>query len=208
MKKNLFMIPALVVGMVPLAFGQAQPVTKIGIIHMQQAIIQTKDGMKAVNDLKAKFSPRQQELEKKQQNIAQLQDQLRKGTATMSEDAKAKITRDIDTNTKSLNRDNEDLQADVEQEENKIYQELGSKLYAVVDKYAKDNGYTLIIDVSVPQQPVLWAADATNITSDIIVLYDKAHGGLGTSSPAPAAAPKAAPAPALAPKPAPAAPKK
>ena len=34
------------------------------------------------------FGPRKGELEKKQSNIAQLQDQLRKGSNTMSDDAK------------------------------------------------------------------------------------------------------------------------
>ena len=98
----------------------------------------------------------------------------------------------------------------MEQEEGKIFNELGSKLYAIVEKYAKDNGYTMIIDVSGQQQPVWWASDSINITNEVVALYDKANVGGATSG---AAAPKApaagAPAvPVRPPVPPPAAPKK
>ena len=217
MKKNLLVVPALLLGIaaVARAQGAAAPV-KIGIIHVQAAILQTKDGQKAAADLKTKFAPKQAELEKKQAAIEGLREQMQKGSATMSDEAKAKIARDIDANTKSLQRDNEDLQSDVEQEEGRIFNDLGSKLYAVVEKFAKDNGYSLIIDVSNQQTPVWWAAESINITAEITSLYDKAHPvAAGAAAPAhttpasPAATPSAAPARTAPAAPsAPAAPKK
>ena len=51
--------------------------------------------------------------------------------------------------------------------------ELGGRIMVVIDKYAKDNGYTLILDVSSPQTPVLFASNGSDITKDIIELYDK-----------------------------------
>jgi outer membrane protein len=207
LKKNQFVVPALLLGIAVIARAQggapAAGPTKIGIIHVQAAILQTKDGQKAAADLKAKFAPKQAELEKKQAAIEGLREQMQRGSATMSDEAKAKIARDIDANTKSLTRDNEDLQTDVEQEEGKIFNDLGSKLYQIVEKFAKDNGYSMIIDVSSQQTPVWWAADSINITAEITSLYDKAHPG--TSAAAPAQAPKPAAA-APAPKPAVAAP--
>lgn len=198
MKKNPFVVPALLLGIAVLARAQGAAPAKIGIIHVQAAILQTKDGQKAAADLKAKFAPRQAELEKKQAAIEGLREQMQKGSATMSDEAKAKIARDIDANTKALMRDNEDLQTDVEQEEGRIFNELGSKLYAIVEKFAKENGYSIIIDVSSQQTPVWWAADSINITAEITSLYDKAHPP--GSAAAPAAKPAAAaPAPATKP---------
>jgi outer membrane protein len=146
---------------------------KVGIIHIQNAIISTKDGQKAAGELQARFAPKKADLDKKQGTIAQLQDQLRKGSNTMSDEAKQKLMRDIDQNTKSLNRETEDAQAELDQEQGKIMQELGQRLMAVIIKYAKDNGYSLILDVSSQQTPVLYAADGIDITTDIIGLYDK-----------------------------------
>jgi outer membrane protein len=43
----------------------------------------------------------------------------------------------------------------------------------VIDKYARDNGFALILDVSSPQTPVLYAANSIDITQAIVELYDK-----------------------------------
>lgn len=196
MKKSIFVLPALALTTALMANAQAAASTKVGIIQLQQAILSTKDGQKAVAELRTRFEPKRSELEKKQATIGSMQDQLRKGSATMSEDAKNKLVRDIDQATKTLNRDTEDAQAEVEQAENKIMQELGGRIMAVVDKYAKDNGYALVLDVSNPQAPVVFAASSIDITREVIDLYDK------NAPAAPAAAAPAAAAPAAA-KPAP-----
>jgi outer membrane protein len=209
LNKNLVVFPALVLGMAAMVHAQAAP-AKVAIIHVQNAILQTKDGQKAASELQSRFAPKKSGLDKKQADIAALQDTLRKGSATMSEDAKAKLMRDIDANNKSLQRDTEDAQADLDAEQGKIMQELGNKVMAVLEKFATANGYALVLDVSNPQTPVLWAATSIDITSDIVKLYDQANPGTGapatakppaapvTSAPKPAT--PSAPAPAPAPK--------
>jgi outer membrane protein len=193
LKNSTFVAPALVLAAAMIAQAQPAP-TKVGIIQIQQAVLSTKDGQKALADLQARFGPKKAELEKKQNSIAQMQQQLRSGSATLSEDAKNKLVRDIDQNTKSLNRDTEDAQAEVEQAENKIMQEIGQRIMAVINKYARDNGYALILDVSNPQAPVVFAADSIEITKEIIELYDKSAPAAAASPAAKPAAPAARPA--------------
>jgi outer membrane protein len=192
LKNSLFVAPALVLAAATLAQAQPAP-TKVGIIQIQQAILSTKDGQKALADLQGRFGPKKAELEKKQNAIAQMQQQLRSGSATLSEDAKNKLVRDIDQNTKSLNRETEDAQAEVEQAENKIMQDLGQRIMAVINKYARDNGYALILDVSNPQTPVVFAADTIEITKEIVDLYDKNAPAAAAPAAKPAAPPAARP---------------
>jgi outer membrane protein len=210
LKKKLLISSALVLGATMLAQAQGTTPTKIGIIHVQAAILGTKEGKKAGEELNSKFGQRKSDLEKKQAGIDQLKDQLQKGSATMSDEAKNKLMRQIDGETTALKRATEDAQADVEQEEGKIINELGAKLYAVVEKYARENGYSMIIDVSGQQQPVWWASDSINITNEVVGLYDKAYPGAGTTSaakpPATGSAPASPPHPAAAPTSAPATP--
>jgi len=196
LKKNFVVFPALVLGMA--AMVHAQTPAKVAIIHVQNAILQTKDGQKAASDLQGRFAPKKADLDKKQADIAAPQDTFRKGSATMSEEAKAKLTRDIDANNKSLQRDTEDAQADLDQEQGKIMQELGNKVMAVLEKYATANGYALVLDVSNPQTPVLWASQTIDITGDIVKLYDQANPGTGApaAAKAPAGTAPAAPRPA------------
>ena len=204
MKKNL-VLPALVLGVAALAQAQGQVPTKIAVINVQTAILSTKDGQKAAADLQTAFNPRQQDLEKKQADLTALQDQLRKGSATMSEDAKTKLMRDIDATTTRVNRDRQDASSDLDEAQGKIMQELGGKMMAVMEKYAVQNGYAVVLDVSNPQTPVLWAASAVEITNDIVKLYDQAYPGAAAALGAPAAKPPAAVKPPAAPAAAPAA---
>ena len=189
MKKSLFLVPVLIWGAFAPARVQAQVPTKVAIIHVQSAILGTKDGQKAQQDLQARFTPRRSAIEKKQADLAALQDQLKKGSATMSDAAKEKIT-----------RDGEDFDAEVQQEEQKLMNDLGQKMMDVIIKYATQNGFALVVDVSNPQTPVLWADQSINITEPIVKLYDQAHPGTG-AAPAATAPAAAAPKPA-APKPA------
>ncbi len=186
--------PAAAPATVPSA--PAGTATKVGIIHIQGALMSTKEGQKAAAELDAKYTPKKAEVEKLQQEIQALQDQVRKGSATMTQDAKDKLARDIDERNKQLQRTTEDAQAELDQDQNKILQTLLQKMNTVIDKYAVQNSYAVILDVSNQQGPVVWAASGVDITADIIKLYDQAY-----PVTAPAAAPAAKPA-AAAPKPA------
>jgi outer membrane protein len=168
-------IAPLVLALAGTVLAHAQAATgKVGVINIQSAIVTTKDGQKAAQELDAKAAPKRKTLESKQTEINTLKDQLQKGANALSETAKAEIVRNIDTKTKSFNRDMEDAQAEVEADQQKVLQDLGGRMMAVIDKYAKDNGFVLILDVSSPQTPVLFASNAIDITKDIIDLYDKA----------------------------------
>jgi len=202
LKKNFVVFPALALGLAVLAQAQAVP-TKIGIIKVADAIQLTKDGEKASAALNAKFAPKKADFEKRQTDLQNLQQQLAKGGATLSEERQVQLKQDIDTATKRLTRDTEDAQAELDQEQGKVMQELGSKMMEIVIKYGTDNGYAVIIDVSNPQTPVLWAASGIDITNDIVKLYDQKYASEATSA-APAAKP-AAPAGAAIRAPAPAA---
>ena len=197
MKRTSFAIAALGLGLVLPAAAQSPG--KVGVINIQSAIVSTKDGQKAASDIQTRFSPKKGELDKRQADISQLQDQLNRGRNTLSEEARQNLVREIDQKTKSLNRDTEDARAELDQEEQKIMGELGGRIMSVIDKYAKDNGYNLILDVSNPQTPVLYASNTIDITKDIIDLYDKNAPAPGTST---TAAQPATKAPAAAPKPA------
>lgn len=188
MNRQILWLPAVLISAGISLFAQAAP-SKVGIIHIQNAIIGTKDGQAAAKSLEEKFLPRRKEVEKKQADIAALQNQLRASSNTASEDVKNKLMRDIDAKQKSLQRDAEDFQAEVDAEQQKVLGELGGKIMAVIDKYATDNGFAIIIDVSSQQSPVLYAATSIDITREVVNLYDK-------NAPSAAPAAPAAPAPA------------
>jgi outer membrane protein len=171
---------------------------KFAVINIQGAIISTKDGQKAAAELQQKTAPKKKELEQKQNEINGLQDQLNKGSNTLSDSAKNDLYKNIEFKKKGLQREVEDAQADLEADQQKLLSQLGQKILAVIEKYSRDNGITMVLDVSNPQTSVLYASPSVDITKEIIDLYDKSTASGG--APAPTSAPK--PATTSAPKPA------
>jgi outer membrane protein len=79
-------------------------------------------------------------------------------------------------------------------------------VYDVLQSYAELKGYTIVLDVSSQQQPVLYFATATNITKDIIDAYNTKSGipapppaAAGSGVDAPKPAPRTTPRPPAAP---------
>lgn len=174
MNKPMLMAFVLVCVLAWTAAGQTQAApNKVGIIHVQQALVSTEDGKKAVAELQAKFEPTSKKLESMRDEIASLQAELSKGSNTMGEERRRQLAREIDQKTRDLNRAQEDAQEEFQREQEKLLQTLGQRMMAVISKYSNDNGYSLILDVSNPQTPVLYAANNIDITQDIIKLYNE-----------------------------------
>ena len=191
MKSSLVGV-VLCTGLVWGANAQQSP-PKVGVISVQGAIVGTHDGQKASQELESKFNPKKKEFDARQAEIGQLQDQYNKGGTVMNEEKRNQLAREIDEKKKRLERDMQDANEELQSEQQKVLQGLGQRMMAVIEKYAKDNGYTMILDVSNPNTPVLYASSGIDITQDIVQLYDKSStnggpaGTTGASSTAPAA---------------------
>lgn len=215
MKKRLALLLLGTLFLTTNAFAQANPPAptpqtpmpaKVGIINTQLAIISTAEGKKAVEELQTQYAPKRTELEKMQKEIQDLQNQLRVQERTLSSEAATDLRRQIDAKTKEFNRQGEDTQEEFQKKESELVNRIGQKMLRVIDRYAQDNGYTVILDVSSPQTPVLYAAMSVDITSDIIKLYDvtyKVEAPAATTPPAARPAPRPAQPPAEAKKPSP-----
>lgn len=201
MKSKVCLWPVLALAVTLTAQAQQG---KFAVINIQGAIISTKDGQKAAAELQQKTAPKKKELEQKQNEINGLQDQLNKGSNTLSDSAKNDLYKNIEFKKKGLQREVEDAQADLEADQQKLLSQLGQKILAVIEKYSRDNGITMVLDVSNPQTSVLYASPSVDITKEIIDLYDKstASGGAPAPAPAPKPATTSAPKPAAPAKPA------
>lgn len=182
------------------AAASAQVTTnqKIGVIDMQSAMVATKEGQKAAADLRAKFAPKQQEFQQRQSQLQQKQDQFRRTENTISDEAKAKMSADIDALQKNLQRDTQDAEQDMNQDQQQIVQDLSGKMMKIVSKYAQDHQFQLVFDVAGQPSNIYFASNTIDITREIISLYDQEHPASavtsGTSGPAPShAAPSAGP---------------
>lgn len=191
MIRNFIVTPLLAAALALAAEAQTAPAQtqKIGVLNMQDALVATKDGQKAVAELRSKYSPKDQELQKRQQELTAKQEQYRKTQNTISEAAKATLERDIDTMQRTMQRDVDDVKQDMDADQQRMVNELGQKMMQVISKYAADNQFTAVFDVSGQPNNILYASNTADITQAVIALYDKA------APVTPSAAPSKAPTP-------------
>ena len=157
-----------------LAAGAAAQ-TSLAILNVQEAISRTAEGQKLIQQLEQKYGPTQQRLESKQNEINRMRDQFQKGVNTMSDEARRTLQRDIQKAEVDLQREMEDARGEFGQEQNELFNSVGQKMMAIIDTYSKNNGFQIVLDISNPQSPVLYAVNEVNITNAIISAYDAAH---------------------------------
>lgn len=206
------MIPVVALALCVSAFAQAgnaaaAAAPKVGIINIQAAIVSTNEGQRDFQTLQKKFDPKRTELEGLGKQVEDLKKQLNTQGDKLNDEARNTLVKQVDQKQKQLQRDYEDANNDLQGQQNEIASRIGQKMMEVVDKYAKDNGFTVIMDVSGQASPVLWAAESSDITKAIIDAYNAQSGvaappkaaapAAGTTAPA---AKPAAPKPATTPK--------
>jgi outer membrane protein len=162
----------------------AQGTVKIGIVSIQDAITNTNEGKKESEALQNRFGARQNALKSQNDEIVALQADLQAKGDKLNDDERASRVKTITDKQKVLQRNGEDFQAEVQQAEQDVLNRLGKKMMEVLDKYAKDNGFTVVLDVSNPQTPVLWASQTTNITKELVDAYNASSGVAAPPKPA------------------------
>jgi outer membrane protein len=111
----------------------------------------------------------------------------------MSDDARRDLMRRIQQKERDQQRSVEDARGQFNQEQQQIFNDIGGKVVTVITKYAQEKGYSIVLDISSPQSPVLYAVNEVNITNDIIAAYDAETGGNAAAAGDAAAAKPAAP---------------
>ena len=163
----------------PAVWGQASTAAsapaKVGVINVQAAIAGTAEGKQAVAQLQSQFAPRTSELQNMQKQIEDVRARLQAGETTLSDEEKARLTRQGDQLTRSFQRKQQEFQDDSNDAQQDLINRIGRKMIEVLDKYAKEHGYSLILDTSSQQTPVIYAANQVDVTQEIIHLYDESN---------------------------------
>jgi outer membrane protein len=169
---------------------------KLGIIDVQVAITSTAEGKQAAAELQSQFAPRQTELSNMQKQMEDVQTRMRTGQTTLSDDEKARLAREGDQLQRTYQRKSQEAQDDFNEAQRDIVDRIGRRMIDVLNKYSRDNGYSVILDRSGQGSPVIFAANTVDVTQDIIRLFDQSYpvkASAAPRSPAPARAPAAKP---------------
>src|SRR5579863_7833389 len=178
------------------AAGAAAPVKGVAIINLRGAIGSTAEGKQASAELQSQFAPRSAEIDNLTKQINDLQQKLQAGQGKLSQDEEARLTAEGQRLTQRLDRKRTDFQEDASAAQQDVLERIGRKMVDVLDKYSRDNGFSLILDTSGQNSPILYASNQIDVTQEIVRLYDQAYPVKTGAAPAaakPAAKPPAKP---------------
>ncbi len=197
----LFALSLAVCAQTPAAAAPANGVIKIGIINIQGAILATNEGQRDFQTLEKKFEQKRNELQKANVDIEDLTKKLQTQGDKLNDQARGELARDLEAKRKLFQRTYEDAQADWNTQQNDVVNRIGSKLLQVMDKFAGDNGFSIILNSAATGEgipTVLWNSPATDITKAVVDAYNAQSGiaAPAASATAPAAPKAAAPRPA------------
>lgn len=160
--------------------------TKVAVINFEAAVFQTNEGKQSIAAIQKKFEPKRDELKSESDEINTLKKQLQAAGDKLSDTERQSRTQAIDAKEKTLQRDGEDASQDYQQQMQAAYQKLAEKVYGVMQTYASQNGFGVVLDAAASAQAppaVLWHKQTADITKAVIDAYNVKS---GVAAPAPA----------------------
>lgn len=160
------------------------PASSIVTISFNNAVLGTAEAQRDLGALQKKYSPREQQLQKLNNDIEASRKLLADSTAKLSESEKNQRLQDLNTKDKQLQRDSEDFKNDSQQDSQQAFQRVAQKMYSFLQEYAPQHGYSAVLERGTDAAPVVWyAANNVDITDQLTKAYNLRPGASATGLP-------------------------
>ena len=141
---------------------------KIGVMHVERILRQSKPAQAAQARIEQEFKGRDDDLRKREQDVQAAAAQLTKDRPSLSPDQLATRERELQTRTLDVQRQRQQFAEDLRARQFEELDKLKQRLDRVLTKYAKDRNYDLIL------QDAIWVGRSVDITDDVIKQLDAA----------------------------------
>ena len=171
MKKCFF---AAVISMVFFAVSAVQAADlKIAYVDIQKAVAESAAGKNAGEKFKADVKKAEDSLMKEKNSVEKIGEALEKQNAMLSEDSRREKEKDFLRRKRDYERMLKDQQTELQIKEAELKNEILGGLIPIIQKYGKENGYSIIFGKS--DVLLLYASDSLDITDKITTIYDSEY---------------------------------
>ena len=165
--RSLFLPALLACAAAVVSPARVSAQAKVGVINFQRAVLTTEEMKKASAELLAKYKPKQDQLEKLQKDLTEIQAKLQDPKTPQNVGADLQI--DGQRKQREAQRITEDVQGEAEKDRTEILQRGTVRMTDVVKKLADEKG----LDVVVDSANTVFFKPALEITEEAIAAYDK-----------------------------------
>ena len=160
------------------------PATGIVTVSFSNAVLGTAEARRDLGALQTKYSPREQQLQKLNDDVEGLKRLLGDSTAKLSEAERTQRLQELNAKDKQLQREAEDFKNDSQGESQQAFQRVAQKMYAFLQEYAQRRGYSAVLERGTDAAPVVWYATSNlDITDQLTKAYDTRPGAAATNLP-------------------------
>lgn len=145
---------------------------KIGVIDVLKLQEESKAFQKIRQDLKEKFVALERKLEKERNEVLKLEEELKKQSMMLSLDAKQDKRRDLEKKMRRFKFLQNETAEEAKALELDTRRDVIKKIENVVDKIAKKEGYSIILERRTVG--LIYYKDAIDLTDKVTKAYDKA----------------------------------
>ena len=156
------------------------PIPKIAIVDIRAALLSTSEGKQMAAEMQSQFAAKQADLENTRKQLDDIKTRLETGARTLSDEERARLERQGQRTQATLQRKQDEYQAEFNDAQQDAIEKLGRKMGEVISRYARENGYMMVMDAQVCN---IYCSNQLDITQDIIRLYDQAYPVKGAAAP-------------------------
>ncbi len=138
---------------------------KIGVMNVQKIVVTCDAGKAAKERFETKMNDLKTGFREEEEGLKKLQAEIKKKSSAWSEEKKAEKIREFKKSGREFQTKTEDARFEMKQLQDKELEPILKALEKVVNKYGKDNGYTLILD---SKNGVIFFDDKVEI-SDLVI---------------------------------------
>jgi outer membrane protein len=142
---------------------------KVAVVNVQKAMLDSDELKKTSAEIEAKYKPRQDELQKLQNDLQSIQTQL--SNTKITPQAQADLQLQGQRKQRDAQRLSDDLQAEFDRDRQDVLGKAAQKMQDVVKKLAEEKGLDVVVDVS----QTLYFKPALDMTAEALAAYNKAH---------------------------------
>jgi outer membrane protein len=186
------LLAAALAAVVSLLGTTASAQTKMAVVDVQRAVMQSEDGLRAQATLKKVFDSRQQELNKRQTDLQKQKEEIDKQKTVLSQAALQKKVDDWQKEMVELQQTFVEYNKELEKKQKEITDPIFEKVLMIVKRLATTENYDLVVD----KNTVAYVRGDLDLTDKCIQIYNS-----GGASVVPPSAPAPGPVAPAAPKP-------
>ena len=147
----------------------------IGLVDIQKVITTIKEGKNVMKSLEKSFNAKKVVLQKEEEKIKKAQEDYKKQSAILSDQARATKERDIQQMMLALQNKTMEFQKEIQGQEQTLKKPILDKLRPIIDEVSKSSAVAMTFELSAA--PIVYAESKKDITEDVIKAYDKKHPG-------------------------------